>query len=289
MASRPRLIWVPYDKGTYQDAGSAHAPGLIRAAFSRLHSFSVLSNGCLDWTFNQLDSQILHLSAFSRVASMIAIENAINNTLEETCIPLCIGGDHSISLPVIRALSHRYQRDLSIVHVDAHSDTYADIDGFRYHHGAVFRNIVEEGLVEPTRIVQIGIRGQSRDPGFQFVRNHGIQSFDIRSFRRNYRQILVQLKLLENVYVSVDIDAVDPAFAPGTSYPVPGGFSSSEILDLVHDLQGIDVIGADLVEVNPQKDLGGTTVALAAQMLHAMLNSLFSSKDNQLQSSPDEE
>jgi agmatinase len=267
--TQPRLLRVPYEEGAYWRKGMRDGADAIMAQFRRTRDFSLASNRRLPYDRNTLEFPAPTIRPFAREASIGAIEASVSAVLCEGFAPFLLGGDHSITLPAVRSLANHFgSRTFSVLHFDAHSDTFGPIDGFDQHHGAVFRNIVEEGLVRGQDIHQFGLRGAVRDDGLTFAAAAGISRVNAGEFQAqgcNIAHFCPELR--QPVYVSLDIDVVDPAFAPGTGTPVPGGLTSTEILHVVHQLAGHEVIGMDLVEVAPVYDVADITSLLAAHIL----------------------
>jgi guanidinopropionase len=188
-------------------------------------------------------------------------------------IPLSIGGDHSISLPILRALAGG--RPVGMVHIDAHCDTGDDYLGSRFHHGAPFSRAVEEGLLDPARTIQIGIRGTTNDPDmWGFSVRSGMRVLGMEEFHdQGWRYAVAEARRVATgpIYLSFDIDSLDPSHAPGTGTPEAGGMTALEAMRLLRGLRGIDFIGGDLVEVSPPFDIGGLTSFNGASILFEML------------------
>jgi agmatinase len=190
-------------------------------------------------------------------------------------MPLCVGGDHSVTLPILRSLARRHGR-LGVVHFDAHPDTWDEYFGSKFFHGTPFRRAVEEGLVDPRRMIQVGIRGPLYGPeDFAFHDQHGIEVVRIEAVKeQGADRVAERLGRLRGgpVYCSFDIDAVDPAYAPATGTPEVGGLTSYEALALVRALAGLSLVGADVVEVAPPYDgPGQVTALLAANLMFELL------------------
>lgn len=269
----PVLLGVPYEEGTYWRKGTKHGPARIREKLRDLRPYSLSAERPVRHAPAAIDRGDVSLDQYDHARASRQIEDAVAATLAEDRAPVIIGGDHSITLPIVRALAARLGAgSFGIIHLDAHSDTFDAVDGFRYHHGATFRNIVEEELVHPRAIHQLGIRGQVRDGGLHFVERTGIHCVKMRAFRERGASIaaFVADRSLP-YYVSIDIDVVDPAFAPGTGTPVPGGMTSAEILDVMIELRDYHVLGLDLVEVAPPYDSSEITSVLAANLIHEAL------------------
>jgi agmatinase len=203
------------------------------------------------------------------------IEETIWTVVEGGVIPVGIGGDHSVTLPELRAVARRFG-PLALVHFDAHVDTWDTIWGTRYNHGTPFRRAVEEGVVDPVRSIQIGIRGslgergeleQSRELGFAVWTAWEVRRAGIERVLEAVRQRVGQ----HPVFVSFDIDFLDPAFAPGTGTPEVSGFAMWEAQELVWGLVGLNIVAADVVEVLPDRDPAGVTALNAANIVFDLL------------------
>ena len=185
------------------------------------------------------------------------IEESILLLLSQALRPLSLGGDHSITYPIVRALSKQYPR-LSILHFDAHPDLYDEFQGNRYSHACPCARIMEEKLVE--RLVQVGVRainGHQREQAARF----GVEFFESKDWRNDF-----DFEFDTPVYISIDLDGLDPAYAPGVSHREPGGLSTRQVIDLIHRVNQ-SVVGADIVEFNPQMDLQSLTATVCAKML----------------------
>jgi guanidinopropionase len=263
------LVGVPFDGGVTYRPGARHGPEAIRAATkmirrvhhrSRIAPFEVLR--CADAG----DVPIEHW--FELSAAHADIER-FYRALPTSTMPLSFGGDHSITIPILRALGR--DRPVAVVHVDAHCDTSGEYGGSRFHHGAPFRIAAEEGLIVPELTFQLGIRGSlanadqwsySHESGMTVLTIEDLYEPGIASVGRSIAAALGDTP----VYVSFDIDAVDPVYAPGTGTPEIGGLTSLDALTLIRSLAGARCIGADIVEVSPPFDLGGHTSLLAATL-----------------------
>ncbi len=254
------LLGVPYDASSSFQRGPAEAPPLIRSA---LHSPS--SNM---WTEDGTDlgaegvvvdvgDVVLTDADESSERTRGEIEATVATLLERSARPLVLGGDHSITYPVLRAF-HAVYPHLSILHIDAHPDLYDDFESNRYSHACPFARILEEGLA--TRLVQVGIRTMNGQQAEQ-ARRFGVEIIEMRALE----QPLV-LSFDTPLYISFDLDGLDPAFAPGVSHREPGGLSVRQAIALI---QGISapVVGADVVEFNPCNDPAGLTAPVAAKLV----------------------
>jgi arginase len=256
---RVALLGLPYDGSSSFQRGSAEAPGVIRQAFASPASNRTTQLG-LD-----LDSYPLHdagdVPLTSGAAAREAIEQAAARLLDRGLRPLALGGDHSVTYPLLRAFGARYPA-LTLLHVDAHPDLYDEFEGDRYSHACPFARIMEEGLA--SRLVQVGIRCMTADQRSQAER-FGVEVHEMRGWQGPR-----QLALEPPVYVSFDLDGVDPAFAPGVSHREPGGLTPREALAILHAIPA-PIVGGDLVELNPHNDPAGITGALAGRLVKELL------------------
>jgi agmatinase len=201
------------------------------------------------------------------------IESHFARIVDHGVRPLGVGGDHSITRAILKAVGKR--RPVGLVHIDAHCDTGGEFDQTRFHHGGPFRLAVLDGFLDPTRTIQIGIRGAAEylwefsvDSGMTLIHANEIDRMGIDAVVARAREVVGD----GPVYVSFDIDALDPAFAPGTGTPEIGGLSTREALAILRGLKGLDVIGGDVVEVAPQYDATTNTAQAGAQMLFEILS-----------------
>lgn len=253
MPHPPKLIGVPYDSSSSYMRGAAAAPPLIREAMFSPAGNSFSERGAN--LANLLDAGDLPLSEHA-AAARGQTQAGIQAIVDERCRPIALGGDHSITYPIMRALAPHHKR-LTILHVDAHADLYDDFDGDRYSHACPFARIMEEGLC--ARLVQVGVRTLTPHQRDQVAR-FGVDTIEMQQFAAGARPAIDGA-----VYLSIDLDGIDPAFAPGVSHREPGGLSVREVLAMIHSLKG-PIVGADIVEFNPARDLGGMTASVAAKI-----------------------
>jgi arginase len=257
------VVGIPFDEFSSFLHGPEKAPPLIRAAFhSDSANYFTESEIDLKDHSGWKDAGDLHLP--SGKEAMGAIESGIENLLSTYDKILSLGGDHSITYPIVKAIAKKYGK-LNILHVDAHGDLYDVFEGNKYSHACPFARIMEEGLA--SRLVQVGIRTMNTHQREQATR-FGVEVFEMKNWEA-YRKV----KFDGPVYISLDMDAIDPAFAPGVSHYEPGGFTSREIIDILQNIQG-NVISADLVEFNPTRDASGITAMLAGKLFKELLDVL---------------
>jgi guanidinopropionase len=268
------LFGVPFDGGTTNRPGARHGPREIRNESSLVrpvHHVTGVSPFDLVRVGDCGDAPINPLDAGESLETIAGFTAAVRTA---GAIPLAVGGDHLITLPILRGLAP--QAPLGLVHFDAHSDTYDSFFGNRYNHGTPFRRAVEEGLLDPKRMVQIGIRGAISDAkNYDFARANGIRIVFIEEFSaRGAEAVMAEAREIAGggpTYVSFDIDCIDPSMAPGTGTPEIGGFTTREAQQLVRGLRGLDVVGADVVEVAPPFDPTGMTALAGATMMFELL------------------
>lgn len=253
---RVGLIGLAFDENSSFMRGAAEAPPLIREALFS-DAGNMWSEKSLDLGRAGLLVDAGDVAPSSPGAAPAEIERAVSSLLARGLAPLALGGDHSVTHPVLRALAKKYER-LSVLHVDAHPDLYDELLGNRNSHACPFARVMEEGLAE--RLVQVGIRtmnGHQREQAARFR----AEVHEMKDWRGT-----PALDFRTPVYISIDIDGLDPAYAPGVSHREPGGLSTREVIDLVHAV-GADVVGADVVEFNPRMDASGVTAAVCAKLV----------------------
>jgi guanidinopropionase len=269
------IVGVPWDGGTTNRPGPRHGPRQVRELSSlirRVHAVTKISPYEICRVADLGDAPV---NPIDLNRSLEDIRKFFSQIVEAQAVPLAIGGDHLSSLPVLRAVAAA--RPVGMIHFDAHSDTVDSyFGGLKYTHGTPFRRAIEEGLLDPKRVVQIGIRGSTysadeRDwPLQQGVRMISIEEFEemgVDAVIREARRVAGDAP----TYVSFDIDALDPAFAPGTGTPEFAGLTSREVNRMMHGLRNLDLVGADVVEVSPPFDPAGGTALAAANIAFELL------------------
>jgi agmatinase len=269
------MVGVPYDGGTSYRTGARFGPRDVRAQSAMIRPYSHPQRVAPFERLRIADYGDIDVVPISIERTFAAIEKEIGQLLEAQVLPVSVGGDHSISLPILRALARRHG-PVGLVHFDSHTDCWDQYFGSRYFHGTMFRRAVEEGVIDPRRTIQLGIRGPLYEAtDFDFQAEHGMQVITMDEIAdRGVPWVIGQFERLKGgkVYVTFDIDSVDPAFAPGTGTPEVGGLTSHAALRLVRGLRGLDIVGVDVVEVSPQFDgPGQITALLAANLLFEFL------------------
>jgi len=258
---RPRLVGIPYDASSSFLRGSAAAPSLIRQALHSPAGNHYTERGA---DLSQLaDAGDLALTDEAGNAR-VTIQAGIELTLKDGFAPIALGGDHSITYPIMRAIAQQH-RGVTILHIDAHGDLYEEFEGDRYSHACPFARILEEELCG--RLVQVGIRTLTPHQRDQ-IRRFNVETIEMQHFAGGVRP-----KVFGPVYLSIDLDGLDPAFAPGVSHREPGGLSVRDVLSMIHSLDG-PIVGADVVEFNPSQDLGGVTASVAAKIVREIAGSM---------------
>jgi agmatinase len=258
----PTLLGVPFDANSSYLRGAADAPPLIREAFHCDASNSWTETGVdLSAPGVYADAGDLTLSGSGDFA---AIEAAIGALLDKRQRPVTLGGDHSITYPVVRAFGKKIS-DLTVIHFDAHPDLYDELQGNRLSHACPFARIMEEKLAK--RLIQVGIRTMNGHQREQVAR-FGVESFELKQL-----PAFEKLRTWCPVYVSFDMDVLDPAFAPGVSHREPGGISVRDAIRHLHSITGT-IVGADIVEYNPKRDVSELTATVAAKILKEILGKM---------------
>jgi agmatinase len=271
------IVGIPYDGGTSYRPGARYGPREIRNQSSLIRSYSYFQRVAPFDRLNVADVGDIDAPPVSIESCYKVVEERIGALVDAGARPIVIGGDHSISLPVLRALARR-RGPLGLVQFDAHVDTWDEYFGGKYFHGTPFRRAIEEGLVDGRRFIQVGIRGPMYGDDFDFHRQHGITVIDIEQVKdRGTGWTIEEIRRVVTgpAYMTYDIDSVDPAYAPGTGTPEVGGLTSHEAQRLVRGLAQLSLVGGDIVEVAPLYDgPGQITAVLAANLMFEFLCTL---------------
>jgi len=269
------IVGIPFDGGVTNRPGSRHGPREVRNQSTLVRLKNQATGVAPHELCRVADIGDAWVPApFELTASHQAIQDTFDRIVENNIVPLAVGGDHSVTLPVFRALAK--DRPIGMIHIDAHCDTGDDYMGSKFHHGAPFSRAVEEGLLDPKRTVQIGIRGSVNDLDlWKFSHDSGMRVIYMDEFHRlGVDRVLQEARRIVGegpVYISFDIDSLDPAFAPGTGTPEIGGLTSLEAQLLIRGCSGLNIIGADMVEVAPSFDPSGSTAMVGANILFELL------------------
>lgn len=259
----PVLLGIPFDAQSSYLRGPALAPPLIRQAF-RCDSSNPWTESGVDLSEQTFcDAGDLELAAEN---AFQAIETSVDNLLSDGQSPICLGGDHSVTYPILRAFAKKFN-NLTIVHFDAHPDLYEEFEGNRLSHACPFARIMEEGCAK--RLIQLGIRTMNSHQKQQAAR-FGVDVVEMRNLPAFHK-----LDIGGDVYLSFDVDVLDPAFAPGISHREPGGMSVREALSHLHAIRG-NIVGADIVEYNPKQDVAQLTAMVCGKVLKELLGKMLS-------------
>jgi len=271
------LIGVSFDGGVTNRPGARHGPREIRNQSSLIRRINHATKIC------PYDLCAVADLGDAWIEKPFELEGALNEIAafygrvhEMGITPLSAGGDHSVTLPILRAIGARPEQPLGLVHFDAHCDTGDDYLGSKFHHGAPFRRAVEEGLLDPKRCIQIGIRGSMNDIDlWSFSHDSGMRVIYIEEFfELGVQGVIDEAHRVVGsgpAYVTFDVDGLDPVYAPGTGTPEVGGFSTLEAQLMLRGLRGLNLIGGDVVEVSPPFDQSGNTALVGATMMFKIL------------------
>ncbi len=269
------FIGVPLDIGTSHRPGTRFGPRQIRAESALLRPYNMATGAAPFDALQVADLGDVPINTYSLEKSVAIITAFYREVLATGCTPLTLGGDHTIALPILRAVAERHG-PVALVHVDAHADINDDMFGERIAHGTPFRRAVEEGLLKNDCVFQIGLRGSGyaaddfdwpRAQGFTVVPAHELWYQSLAPLMTRVRAQVGEAPC----YLSFDIDGIDPAFAGGTGTPEVGGLTVPQALEIIRGCRGLNLVGCDLVEVSPPYDPSGNTALLAANLLYEML------------------
>lgn len=273
------IAGVGLDIGTSNRTGTRFGPRQIRCESVMVRPYCMATGAAPFDSFQIADVGDVALNSYNLLKSIDIIEGFYADVLEHGAKPVTIGGDHTITLPILRAL-HKANGPMALVHVDAHADVNDLMFGEKIAHGTIFRRAIEEGLVDPRRMVQIGLRttGYSAED-FDWPRKQGVRVVTAeecwyRSLAPLMDEIRYSFGMDVPTYLSFDIDGLDPSVAPGTGTPEPGGLMASQGVEIIRGCFGLNLVGADLVEVSPPYDTSGNTSLLAANLVFEMLCSM---------------
>ncbi|XP_072553125.1 guanidino acid hydrolase, mitochondrial [Salminus brasiliensis] len=269
------FIGVPIDTGTSNRPGARFGPREIRAESFLLRTYNSATRAAPYESLKVADIGDVNVNLYDLKDTCRRIRETYRKVVKTGCIPLTMGGDHTIAYPILQAVAERHG-PVGLVHVDAHADTGDMSLGEKIGHGTPFRRCVEEGLLDCKRVVQIGLRGTGYSPDYYAWSR--AQGFRVVQADECWHKSLVPLmaevrKQMGSgpVYLSFDIDALDPAYAPGTGTPEIAGLTSIQGLEIIRGCRGLSLVGCDLVEVSPQYDTTGNTALTAANLLFEML------------------
>jgi arginase len=262
------LFGVPFDEKSCYLKGAAKGPQAIRAA-STGESINAWTESGVNLEEETAIVDLGDLDVSGSFWDVFArIEDRIDGILQKGATPVALGGDHSISYPIIKAFARKYQA-LDVLHFDAHPDLYEELYGDRYSHACPFARVLEEGCVK--KLVQVGVRavtGQHRE----WAKRYGVRMIEMKDFSR-----ISEWDFAHPLYISFDMDALDPAFAPGVSHHEPGGLTTRQVIDVIHSLKA-QIVGLDVVELNPDRDVCAITADAAVKIIMEVIGRIVALK-----------
>ncbi len=269
------FVGLPFDLGTSNRTGARFGPRQIRTESVLLRPYNMATRAAPFDSLQVADLGDVAINPYNLLDSIARIEHAYDRIAAASCRPIGLGGDHTVALPILRALARRHG-PLGLIHVDAHADVNDTMFGEKIAHGTPFRRAVEEGLLDCRRVVQIGLRGTGyAAEDFDWCRDQGFRVVQVEEcWHRSLVPMMAEVREALRggpVYLSFDIDGIDPSFAPGTGTPEVGGLTVPQALEIIRGARGLDVVGADVVEVSPPYDPHGNTALLAANLAYEEL------------------
>jgi guanidinobutyrase len=269
------FVGVPMDIGTSNRAGTRHGPRQIRAESCMLRPYNMATGAAPFDSLQVADIGDVAVNTFDLKKSVKIIEKAYDRILAQDCVPLTLGGDHTLTLPILRAM-HAKHGPVALLHIDAHADINEHMFGEKIAHGTPFRRAVEEGLLAQDKVFQIGLRGTGYAPAdFDWPREQGFTVVTAEEcWYKSMAPLMEQVRAKIDdhpCYFTYDIDSLDPAFAPGTGTVEMGGLTTWQALEIVRGAKGLNLVGGDLVEVSPPYDPSGNTALIGANILYEML------------------
>lgn len=265
---------IPYDGGVSYRPGARFAPTRVREVSSLGRGFHYSRGVQVFDKIKVADVGDCPTVPIDQGQTYARIEEFVGKLTKANKKMISVGGDHSTTLPILRSLRKKYNEPLHFIHFDAHLDTYPAAWGCEFHHGAFARHVIDEGLVDPKNMIQIGIRGPfAGKDDLEFVGKHGVRVYTVDHIRNgSFQEFLNNLPAFKGpTYISFDIDCLDPAYAPGTGTPVPGGLTSWEAQKILRALKISNLVGGDIVEVSPPYDHSDITSLMAVDVMFEMM------------------
>ncbi len=272
------FIGVPMDIGTSWRSGTRFGPKQLRQESAMIRPYNIQTGAAPFDSLQCADLGDIAINTFSLADSLSIIQKTYEDFLKHPVIPMGLGGDHSMTLPILRAMAKKHG-PLALVHVDAHADVNDEMFGERETHGTVFRRAYEEGLLVPSKVWQIGLRGtgytaedfsEAADWGFNQRIAPSLWHKSLSPLAKEVSDSIGD----QPCYITYDIDSLDPSFAPGTGTPEIGGLTTMQAMELIRGLRGLNIVGCDLVEVSPPYDTSGNTALVGANLMFEMLSIL---------------
>ena len=272
------VVGIPWDGGTTNRPGPRHAPRQMRDQSSMVRRMHQTTQVVPYDLANVADLGDCSVNPASVDDTLVRVEKHIQALVDKGIRPLSAGGDHLCSLPILRAIGKK--QPVGMIHFDAHTDLYDSyFGGFKYTHGTPFRRAIEEGVLDPKRTIQIGLRGSMYDnDDFAYGEKMGVRLVRIEeAMEKGPKAIMAEARKIvgdQETYVSFDIDMLDPVYAPGTGTPEVGGFTTFQAQQMLRELRGINIVGADVVEVSPPFDASGMTAYAGTVMMFEIMCSM---------------
>lgn len=269
------FVGVPMDIGTSNRSGTRHGPRQIRAESCMLRPYNMATGAAPFDHLQVADIGDVAINTFDLKKTVDLITKAYDDILKYDCIPLTLGGDHTLTYPILRSIAQKHGK-VALIHIDAHADINDEMFGEKIAHGTPFRRAFDDGLLQCDKVFQIGLRGTgysrddfdwSRQQGFTVVQAEECWGKSLKPLMADIRQKIGDTP----VYLTYDIDSLDPAFAPGTGTVEIGGLTIWQALEIIRGCAGLNLVGCDLVEVSPPYDPSGNTALVAANLLYEML------------------
>lgn len=269
------FVGVPLDIGTSNRSGARFGPRQIRSESVLLRPYNMATRAAPFDSLQVADLGDVATNPYDLKDSMLMIEEAYDLIIADGCKPITLGGDHTIAWPILRAMHKKYGQ-VAVVHVDAHADVNDMMSGEKIAHGTPFRRAVEDHLLQCDKVTQIGLRGTGyHADDFDWCRAQGFTVVQAEAcWNRSLGPLMEEVRVRIGdapVYLSFDIDGLDPAFAPGTGTPEIGGLTVQQGMEIIRGMKGLNIVGADLVEVSPPYDQAGTTALVGANLAYEML------------------
>ncbi|KUJ86180.1 agmatinase [Ruegeria marisrubri] len=269
------FVGIPMDIGASNRAGTRHGPRAIRAESCMLRPFNMATGAAPFANMQVADIRDIAINTFDLKKTVDIITAGYKDILTNDVVPLTLGGDHTLTYPVLRAIADRHG-PVALIHVDAHADTNDEMFGEKIAHGTPFRRAVEDGLLINDKVFQIGLRGTGYAPGdFDWGREQGFTVIPAEEcWHKSLAPLMEDIRRQIGdapVYLTYDIDSLDPAYAPGTGTVEMGGLTTIQALEIVRGCAGLNIVGGDLVEVSPPYDPSGNTALIGANLLYEML------------------
>ncbi|MRV70852.1 agmatinase [Duganella sp. FT92W] len=264
------FVGIPFDLGTSNRTGARFGPRHVRAESVLLRPYNMATRAAPFDSLQVADIGDIAINSYNLHDSIRRIEEAYDEILAHGCTPISLGGDHTVTLPILRAIAKKHG-PVALVHVDAHADVNDTMFGEKIAHGTPFRRAVEEGLLQCDYVAQIGLRGTGYEADdFDWCRRQGFRVVQVEEcWNKSLAPLIQEIARRigdRPVYLSFDVDGIDPAYAPGTGTPEVGGLTVAQGLEIIRGMRGLNIVGADVVEVAPAYDNAGLTSLLAANL-----------------------